>query len=100
MLQDEDARMSGDETSDDYVSELTKNGPVELNVYGHQVGGHSLLMKFGKAVCKPLIPRENFFYTSIPDQIREFTPTYYGTSIGLGIIVSIVSALTNVRHIM
>lgn len=85
MLQDEDARMSVDETAEDYVSELTKNGPVELNVYGHQVGGHSLLMKFGKAVCKPMIPRENFFYTSIPQQIREFTPHYYGMSIGVGV---------------
>ena len=67
-----------DEASEDYISELTKDGPVELMVYGHQVGGHSLLMKFGKAVCKPMIPRERFFYTSIPQEIREFTPVYYG----------------------
>ena len=60
------------------MGELTKDGPVELEVYGHQVGGHSLLMKFGKAVCKPMIPRERFFYTSIPHEIREFTPVYYG----------------------
>ena len=39
----------GDEASEDYISQLTKDGPVELVVYGHQVGGHSLLMKFGKA---------------------------------------------------
>ena len=63
----------------DYITELTKDGPVELRVYGHQVGGHSLLMKFGKAVCKPMIPREQFFYTSIPQEIRRFTPAYYGT---------------------
>jgi inositol-hexakisphosphate kinase len=70
----------GDEASGDYISQLTKDGPVELVVYGHQVGGHSLLMKFGKAVCKPMIPRERFFYTSIPKEIREFTPVYYGVA--------------------
>ena len=62
----------------DYLGELTKDGPVELKIYGHQVGGHSLLMKFGRAICKPMIPRENFFYTSIPGAIRDFTPIYYG----------------------
>lgn len=83
MLYEEETRMSVDEveeTVEDYVNELTKNGPVELKVYGHQVGGHSLLMKFGKAVCKPMIPREQFFYMSIPHQIRKFTPAYYGMS--------------------
>lgn len=64
---------------EDYIEELTKNGPVELRAYGHQVGGHSLLMKFGKAVCKPMIPRERFFYDSRTLELQRFTPIYYGT---------------------
>ena len=67
-----------DEKASDYLTELTKNGPVKLEIYGHQVGGHSLLMKIGKAICKPLLPREHFFYTSIPQEIRDFTPAYHG----------------------
>lgn len=63
---------------EDYIEELTKNGPVELRAYGHQVGGHSLLMKFGKAVCKPMIPRERFFYDSRTLELQRFTPIYYG----------------------
>lgn len=57
---------------------LSKNGPVLLEAFGHQVGGHSLLMKFEDWICKPLLPRERFFYESIPPAIKNFTPTYYG----------------------
>ena len=67
-----------EQQGDDYVTQITKDGPVELWPYGHQVGGHSLLMKFGKAVCKPMIPRERFFYSIVPRELREFTPTYHG----------------------
>ena len=77
------------DSGEDYISELTKNGPVELRAYGHQVGGHSLLMKFGKAVCKPMIPRERFIYTSIPSVIREFTPIYYGRCESVRVCVTV-----------
>ena len=62
----------------DYLTELTKNGPVELKIYGHQVGGHSLLMKIGNAICKPLLPREHWFYTYVPQELKAFTPVYHG----------------------
>lgn len=61
---------------------LDRNGPVLLGTFGNQVGGHFLLMKFvGDTICKPLVPREHFFYESIPPEIRTFTATYYGKSL-------------------
>ena len=61
---------------------LAKNGPVVLKTFGCQVGGHFLLMKFvGDTICKPLVPREHFFYESIPPEVRNFTPAYYGKMI-------------------
>ena len=64
---------------EDYIDQHTRDGPVELRVYGHQIAGHSLLLKLGKAVCKPVIPRERFFYaTSIPQDLKDFTPIYHG----------------------
>ena len=70
-----------EDIAENYAYELTKNGPIELETYGHQVGGHSLLMKFGKAICKPLIPREHLFYTSAPQELLDFTPSYHGKSL-------------------
>ena len=69
---------NGSSEEEDYISQLTKDGPVELRAYGHQVGGHSLLMKFGKAICKPMLPRERFFYATLSQDLRRFTPAYYG----------------------
>ena len=69
---------SGQKEGEEYIHHLTRDGPVELRAYGHQVGGHALLMKFGKAVCKPMIPRERFFYATIPQDLKDFTPIYHG----------------------
>lgn len=58
---------------------MKQNGPVELKQFGHQVGGHSLLLQLNKdTICKLLLPREHFFYTSIPREIRQFVPEYHG----------------------
>ena len=73
-----DTVVNGSPEDGDYISRLTKDGPVELRAYGHQVGGHSLLMKFGKAICKPMLPREQFFYSTMPQELKKFTPVYYG----------------------
>ena len=70
--------VNGSTDDKDYISQLTKDGPVELRAYGHQVGGHSLLMKFGKAICKPMLPREHLFYSTLPGEFKNFTPAYYG----------------------
>lgn len=68
---------------------LSKNGPVLLEAFGHQVGGHSLLMKFEDWICKPLLPRERFFYESIPPAIKNFTPTYYGRLVSWSMTTSV-----------
>ena len=57
---------------------LKDGDSITLEAFDHQVGGHSLLMKFGDRICKPLLPREQFFYESIPHEIRTFTPHYHG----------------------
>ena len=52
---------------------------VQLKAFDHQVGGHFLLMKLTKdTVCKPLVAREHFFYDSIPQELRSFTPEFFG----------------------
>ena len=61
------------------LERLAEHGSVPLEGYGHQVGGHFLLMKFeDAAICKPLIQREHFFYETLPDDLKLFLPAYYG----------------------
>ena len=63
------------------VMEYAAVEEVQLKVFGQQVGGHSLLLKLSdQEVCKPLLSREQFFYESIPQELRNYTPEYYGTS--------------------
>ena len=58
---------------------LKQTWPVQLKQFGHQVGGHSLLLELTKdKVCKFLLPREHFFYSSIPQEISQFVPEYHG----------------------
>lgn len=30
-------------------------------------------------VCKPLLPRERYFYENLPDELKPFTAQYHGT---------------------
>lgn len=61
------------------LERLAEHGSVPLEGYGHQVGGHFLLMKFeDAAICKPLIQREHFFYETLPEDLKLFLPGYYG----------------------
>ena len=60
------------------LEQLAKHGSVPLEGYGHQVGGHFLLMKFEDTICKPLIRREHFFYETLPEDLKLFLPAYYG----------------------
>lgn len=57
-------------------------GVVELKPYKHQVGGHHTLFRFSKrAVCKPLVKRENEFYEAVELLHRDllaFMPRYMG----------------------
>ncbi|KAL4655672.1 inositol hexakisphosphate kinase 1-like [Arapaima gigas] len=52
---------------------------VPLEPFVHQVGGHTSMMRYDDhTVCKPLIPREQRFYESLPPEMKEFTPEYKG----------------------
>uniref|UniRef100_A0A8C9T9D9 Kinase n=1 Tax=Scleropages formosus TaxID=113540 RepID=A0A8C9T9D9_SCLFO len=54
-------------------------GGVPLEPFVHQVGGHTSMMRYDDhTVCKPLIPREQRFYESLPPEMKEFTPEYKG----------------------
>eukprot|EP00731_Ephydatia_muelleri_P007697 Em0004g35a len=52
---------------------------VQLGTFGHQVGGHSVILKLpNQTICKPLLPREHFFYESVAQELKNYTPEYYG----------------------
>ncbi|XP_058163669.1 inositol hexakisphosphate kinase 3 [Dasypus novemcinctus] len=53
---------------------------VRLEPFPHQVGGHLSVMQYDeRTVCKPLVPREQRFYESLPLALRRFTPQYKGS---------------------
>ena len=60
------------------LEELEKEGSVLLETYGHQVSGHHLIFGFKDTICKPLNPREHFFYQTAPLPIRRYNPAYHG----------------------
>uniref|UniRef100_A0A8C8VMW4 Kinase n=1 Tax=Pelusios castaneus TaxID=367368 RepID=A0A8C8VMW4_9SAUR len=50
---------------------------VLLEPFIHQVGGHMSMMKYDEhTVCKPLISQEQWFYESLPTEMKQFTPKY------------------------
>ncbi|KAF8305136.1 SAICAR synthase-like protein [Clavulina sp. PMI_390] len=55
---------------------------VPLKPFRNQVGGHSAIYKFTKrAVCKPLVSRENLFYEAVErtaPPLLDFIPRYLG----------------------
>ncbi|KAH8830655.1 SAICAR synthase-like protein [Flagelloscypha sp. PMI_526] len=55
---------------------------IPLTPFRNQVGGHSAIYKFTKrAVCKPLVSRENLFYESVEREappLLSFIPRYLG----------------------
>ena len=55
---------------------------VQLQPFGNQVGGHSHIFQFSRrAVCKPLVSRENQFYETIEREypaLLAFLPQYLG----------------------
>ncbi|CUA70243.1 hypothetical protein RSOLAG22IIIB_00594 [Rhizoctonia solani] len=74
----------GDDLHDDFDS-LNLDGdlpPVPLRPFRNQVGGHSAIYKFTKrAVCKPLVSRENLFYEAVERDappLLGFIPRYLG----------------------
>lgn len=64
------------------MATLEKMLPSKLETFYYQVGGHFILMSLGDIyLCKPRGRRENVFYESIPDLLKEFLPTYHGSVI-------------------
>ncbi|TDL29259.1 SAICAR synthase-like protein [Rickenella mellea] len=55
---------------------------IPLRPFRNQVGGHSAIYKFTKrAVCKPLVSRENLFYEAVEHEappLLAFIPRYLG----------------------
>ncbi|SPO25004.1 related to KCS1 - potential transcription factor of the BZIP type [Ustilago trichophora] len=66
-------------------SRTSSNEPpavVQLQPYHNQVGGHNSIFQFSKrAVCKPLVGRENEFYEAVEREhpvLLAFIPQYLG----------------------
>ncbi|THV05461.1 SAICAR synthase-like protein [Dendrothele bispora CBS 962.96] len=55
---------------------------IPLRPFRNQVGGHSAIYKFTKrAVCKPLVSRENLFYEAVEREappLLDYIPRYLG----------------------
>ncbi|ESP00626.1 hypothetical protein LOTGIDRAFT_112151 [Lottia gigantea] len=52
---------------------------VTLEPYQHQVGGHSVVLHYDKTtICKPLNKREQHFYVTLPEDLKQFTAEYRG----------------------
>ncbi|XP_005995525.1 inositol hexakisphosphate kinase 3 [Latimeria chalumnae] len=52
---------------------------VLLEPFVHQVGGHTSMMRYDEmTICKPLISQEQWFYESLPPEMKQFTPQYKG----------------------
>lgn len=55
---------------------------VQLQPFNNQVGGHNTVFRFSRrAVCKPLVSRENQFYEAVErehPQLLSFIPQYLG----------------------
>ncbi|WFD43751.1 inositol-hexakisphosphate 5-kinase [Malassezia psittaci] len=63
------------------ASEMPPN-VVQLQPFNHQVGGHRHIFQFSRrAVCKPLVSRENQFYEALErdhPELLAFVPQYLG----------------------
>ncbi|KAF7973208.1 hypothetical protein HWV62_15799 [Athelia sp. TMB] len=79
---DADGLNSGDDL--DFDLDMSQGGlpHIPLRPFRNQVGGHSAIYKFTKrAVCKPLVSRENLFYESVEREappLLGFIPRYLG----------------------
>ncbi|CAG7837856.1 unnamed protein product [Allacma fusca] len=64
---------------EDILNEIQECEPVPLEIYCHQVGGHSSILCLDeRTVCKPLIKQELKFYEMLPSSMKKFTPEYRG----------------------
>ncbi|CAO1639304.1 unnamed protein product [Sympodiomycopsis kandeliae] len=81
---DDDDELEYNMTSSDQHTVATDDGPkvVQLQPFNNQVGGHNAIFRFSKrAVCKPLVSRENQFYEAVEKDhpsLLSFIPQYLG----------------------
>lgn len=53
---------------------------VLLLPFSHQIGGHNIVLQYNDStICKLLNLREQYFYESIPHDLKEYLPEYRGT---------------------
>lgn len=73
--------VSDDENYSELISEEAP-AVVQLQPFNNQVGGHNAIFQFSKrAVCKPLVSRENQFYEAVEREhptLLSFIPQYLG----------------------
>ena len=73
----EQACAAGEEDEEEVAASTPQ--PIYLEPFLHQVGGHSGMLRFDETtVCKPLVAREQCFYETMPEEMKEFTPQYRG----------------------
>ncbi|KAG8906455.1 hypothetical protein FRB99_006872, partial [Tulasnella sp. 403] len=81
QYEDFDDYLRGQE-NDIILGNSTSLPPVPLQPFRNQVGGHSSIYKFTKrAVCKPLVSRENLFYEAVEREappLLAYIPRYLG----------------------
>ena len=76
--------------SSSYAGNETDHSPlgvVKLDVFAHQVGGHSCLLSLDEnTLCKPLNNREKHFYESMSSELKKFVPQYRGKCSKMGLL--------------
>ncbi|WVR05509.1 hypothetical protein IAU60_002527 [Kwoniella sp. DSM 27419] len=81
-LSEEDDNRWSDGGREDEASGQDEAFTVPLQPFNHAVGGHSSIYKFTRrAVCKPLVSRENLFYEEVErlaPALLAFIPRYLG----------------------
>ncbi|CAF0768993.1 unnamed protein product [Adineta ricciae] len=59
--------------------EYNRQSLIQLSPFSHQVGGHSTMFQYDKnTLCKVLDPPELYFYQSMPESLKKFTPEFRG----------------------
>ncbi|KAH7931290.1 SAICAR synthase-like protein [Leucogyrophana mollusca] len=85
--EEEESQVNGNLWDEDYLDFAFDQSEgslphIPLRPFRNQVGGHSAIYKFTKrAVCKPLVSRENVFYEAVEREappLLGFIPRYLG----------------------
>lgn len=62
-------------------SKMDLEKPMLLLPFGHQVSGRASMLCYDETtILKPYVSRELFFYQSMPQKLKHFTPQFRGNS--------------------